>query len=136
MLPVFTRFTIGDIPKAPEWVGYVFQKLNLFCEQTVATLNRNLTFGENVQGQKYTVTINTPADYATGGFSRVTLAYTGGGVPTCCIVGRVSGASTIITPVMVSDWSFNQNVNPGTVNIGYIAGLAASERYEISLLVV
>jgi hypothetical protein len=138
MIPTFSRFTISDIPKAPDWIGYVFQKLNLFCEQTVATLTRNLSIGENVQGQKFTFTVSTPSDYATGGFNRVTLQYTGGGQPTCAVVGRIvdSTGDVILTSPVVTNWQLNLNVNPSTVVIDYISGLAADRRYTINLLVL
>lgn len=138
MLPVFKRFTISDTPNAPNWLESVYGPLNLFCEQTVQTLNKNLTFGGNVQGQKFSVALTTPSDYATGGFQPISFSYTGGGQPNCCLVGQISrqDGTRILSPVVVTDWLMNINTSPYTVNINYIAGLAASTKYNVTLVVL
>lgn len=138
MLPVFRRFIPSDIPNAPNWMQVILTPLNIFCEQVVATLNKNLTIGQNVQGQKYTTSFTTSAAYATGDFQQLTLNYTGGGQPNCIILGSIekNDGSLILTPVTVTDWSMNINTIPMQVQINYIAGLAINTKYNITVLVL
>jgi len=137
-LPVFRRFSVQDIPNAPDWVTNITQPLNLFCETTVSALNKNLTVGENVQGQKYTVSFATDAGYTTGSFPTIGFQYTGGGQPNCCIVGQIvrNDGQPILTAVSVSNWSLNINVAPAQVIVNYIAGLENSTKYTMTLLVI
>ena len=135
-LPVFKRFTIQDIPKAPEWVDNIFSPLNLFCEGTVNALNKNLVFGQNVQGQKFSTQFTTLPTYNSGNFTPITLQYTGGGVPTCLLIGNIAttNATLITSPSSVTSWSVNINVNPINIQIAYISGLSNSTQYKLTLL--
>ena len=137
MLPVFRRFSVQEVPDAPEWIEQVFNPLNLFCETTVATLNKGLTFGENVQGQIYSTSFTTSATYNTGDFPTITFNYTGGGQPLNCVIGRIQKTDgvKIITSVMVSDWNLNLNKSPAEVTINYIAGLENSKKYNVTFSV-
>lgn len=137
-LPVFRRFIPSDIPNAPNWMQIILTPLNIFCEQVVATLNKNLVIGENVQGQKYSTSFTTPAGYATGDFQRLSFNYTGGGQPTCITLGSITrdDGTLILSPVTVTSWSMNINTIPSQVQINYIAGLAASTKYNITFLVL
>jgi len=135
MLPTFRRFTQSDVPTAPNWIGQVFNPLNVFCEQTVQTLNKNLTIGQNVQGQKFSTSVTTDGSSA---FNPVTFQYTGGGQPNCCFIGQILRADgTLITsPMSITSWFLNINTNPYTVTINYIAGLSASTKYNITFVVL
>jgi hypothetical protein len=136
MIPVFRRFNISDYPTAPDWVNPFFNSLNVFAETTTNTLRQNLILGENVQGQKFTTEINT--DGSSLLTAPVTLNYTGGGRPTCCILGQITKAdgTTIVSPVSITDWFLNLNRDPAVVTIRHIAGLAANAKYTITLLVI
>lgn len=135
-LPVFRRFTLQDIPNAPNWIEQILTPLNLFCETTVSALNQNISIGQNVQGMKYSVSFTTPADYVTGGFNPITFNYIGGGQPNCLLIGSISNSSPILTSVSVTDWNLNINVSPFRVQVNYIAGLAASTKYNVTFLVL
>jgi hypothetical protein len=136
MLPIFRRFSRQDAPMAPEWIDGVFGPLNVFCETTVQTLNKNLAVGTNVQGQKYTTSFTTDSSGLLS--TSITFKYTGGGQPDCCIVGRIVAAdgSPVTTSVVVSNWSLNINTAVPTVVVGYISGLVANTKYTITLLVI
>ena len=136
MLPVFRRFSIADIPGSPEWLNNVLGPLNTFCEQTVQTLNKNLTVGANIQGSKYSTTFSTTAGYAGGDFTPIVYQYNGGGQPSCLLIGQISESTgaTILTPVTITSWTPNINVSPILINVNYIAGLTASKKYTITLL--
>lgn len=137
-LPTFRRFNIADYPTADSWLDDLFDPLNLFCEQTVSALNKNLSLNGNVQGMKYSATFTTPSTYATGGFNNIVFNYTGGGQPNCAIVGQISRSdgAKILTPVTITDWALNLNTTPYQVNIRYIAGLDAATQYSINILVI
>lgn len=137
MLPVFRRLNQQDIPTAPNWLAYIFNNLNLFGEQVVNTLNKNLVIGENVQGQKFSVTFTTSPTYVMGDFTPLVLSYTGGGTPTCLVLGHTLKADN--TPVgnfsvSVADWSLNINKKPATITINYISGLANSTKYTVNMV--
>lgn len=133
MLPVFRRFTSSDVPTAPNWINYIFNPLNIFCEQTVQALNKNLVIGENVQGQKYSYTFTTDPLYVAGTFQTIKLQYTGGGTPNCLMIGQVSGV-LLATPYV--SWNLNLNTNPYTINITSISGLTGSQKYTINFVVL
>lgn len=135
MIPVFRRFTASDVPTAPNWISYIFNPLNVFCEQVVQALTKNLVIGENVQGMKYSVTFTTDANYLTGSFLPIKFQYTGGGQPNCLLIGQCVGLTTT-TQIPYASWSLNQNTNPYTININYIAGLAASTKYTVTVVVL
>jgi hypothetical protein len=138
MLPVFRRFSTADIPTAPNWINNILNPLNVFCETTVQSLNKNLVIGTNVQGQKYTTTFTTLATYAVGDFTPITFQYTGGGQPNCLLLGNITRAdgAAILLPVMVSNWMLNLNTNPFTLTVKYIAGLDPSVKYNVVFLAI
>lgn len=137
-LPVFRRFSLEDIPDAPEWIEQVIVPLNLFCETTVSTLNKNLTVGQNVQGTIYTTSFFTPSDYNFNGMAPISFAYDGGGQPRVCLIGRLwkVNGTKILSPWQLVDWSLNINTSPFRVNIAHIAGLEAQTRYNVTFLVM
>lgn len=137
-LPVFRRFTLQDIPNAPNWMTNVLTPLNLFCETTVSSLNKNLTIGTNVQGQKFSTSFVTPTDYMAGGFPTVQFAYTGGGQPNCLLLGSIAKAdgTQLLSAVSINDWFLNINTSPFQVTVNYIAGLSASTKYNVTFLVI
>ena len=133
-LPVFRRFSIADMPSAPSWINAIIGPLNIFCEQTVQNLNKNLTIGANVQGQKFSTSFTTVATYITGDFTPITFQYNGGGQPNCLLLGSISGGS--LTPISITNWTLNINTSPYEVTVNYIAGLAASTRYNVVFLAI
>jgi hypothetical protein len=138
MLPVFRRFNKGDLPAAPNWIENIFNPLNVFCETVTTTLTKNLTIGENVQGQKFTVTFTTLPTYTTGDFTPIRYNYTGGGQPNCLMIGNISrtDGTLMLLPPAVTGWSMNINKNPFLITINYIAGLDNSTQYNITLVAI
>ena len=137
-LPVFRRFSQADVPTAPNWINNILAPLNVFCEGTVQNLNKNLTIGDNVQGQKYSTSFTTTANYATGDFTPISFAYSSNGQPNCLMIGSLTrnDGTTILTPVSVTSWSSNINVSPIQITVNYIAGLTASIRYNVNFVVL
>lgn len=138
ILPTFRRFSSADVPTAPNWISNIFGPLNLFCEQTVLTLNKNLLIGSNVQGQMHSTKFTTLSSYALGNFTPIVFQYTGGGQPSNALIGQISRSDGVMitSAVMISDWFLNINTSPATVTIRYIAGLDASKTYNVNLLVL
>lgn len=136
-IPVYRRFSVQDYPDSPEYLAQLFVPLNMFCEQTVQALTRNLEIGLNVQGQKYTMSFVTSSTYAAGDFTPIKVNYNGVNTPNMCIIGRISDQSgaKILTPVSISDWFLNTNKQPFEVTINYVAGLAANSRYTMNFIV-
>jgi hypothetical protein len=137
-LPIYRRFSIQDIPDAPDWIEQIIIPLNLFCETTVSSLNQNLTIGANVQGMTYSTTFTTLADYATGNFQPIVFNYTGTGQPKNVVIGQLSRVDNekILLPFALTNWNLNINTAPFRVNIGYIAGLLPSVKYNVNLMVI
>tara|TARA_R110000868_G_scaffold246118_3_gene502769 strand:+ start:116 stop:535 length:420 start_codon:yes stop_codon:yes gene_type:complete len=137
-IPVFRRFTQGDIPNAPNWVGNITGPLNVFCEQTVQAFTKNLTIGQNVQGQIFATSFTTPAGYAGGTFTPITVSYTGGGRPTCCLIGQLDrdDGTAILTATAITSWTLNINSSPAQIQINYVAGLVASKKYNLTFIVL
>jgi hypothetical protein len=135
-LPVFRRFTIADYPNAPDYMQQFFSPLNTFCEQTVNVLNRNLSIGQNLQGQKLQTKFTTATNYSSGVFTPIQINYIGSGQPDQLLVGRVQNinGSTILTAVTVTDWFLNINKFPAVITINYIAGLSDNQTYIVNLL--
>lgn len=135
MLPVFRRFAAGDYPTAPDWLPLIFNPLNTFAETTVATLNKNLTIGQNVQGLKYSTSFTSNS---LGEISPIVFQYTGGGQPDCCVIGQITktDGTTITTPIAITDWSLNINTSPFLVTVNYLSVLESSKRYNVTFLVI
>lgn len=135
--PVFRRFTISDFPTAPEWAGQMFNPLNTFCEQTVQCFSKQLEIGQNVQGQKYELLIGTPTDYATSlSINRLAMGYTGGGRPTCLMLGSVQDVSgvPITSPVSITRWYLSTDTSPFQLVVEGISGLTASKTYRATFI--
>ena len=131
----YRRIAMEDIKGAPEWMATVLNALNLFLEQCVSAINGNLTFADNIDGMKTTVSFTTPADYATGGFPNVQFTNGGTSTPSCCVIGKItaSNGSKILNPTSIQ-WTFLTSTNPGAIKIDYIAGLEANKTYTANLL--
>ena len=141
MIPVFRRFSQADVPTAPNWIAYIFSPLNTFCEQVVQVLTKNLVIGENVQGMKYTFSFTTgipPGGIGSGVFPPVKFLYTGGGQPTCVIIGQITeegGLGPILSAPAIA-WNLNINTNPYTINITHIGSLDISKKYTVTVVVL
>ena len=138
-VPVFRRFSQADVPTAPNWLGTIFSPLNVFCEQTVQLFNKGLVIGQNVQGMKFSTVYTAPFSYLSSNvFTPITFQYTGGGQPNCCMIGNISRVDglPIQVAVGITSWLLNQNTNPYTVTINFIAGLSDNIKYNITFVVL
>ena len=141
MIPVFRRFSQADVPTAPNWINAIFNPLNVFCEQVVQALTKNLVIGENVQGMKYTFTFTTgvpPGGGGEGVFTPIKFQYTGGGRPSCLMLGQITNStSSLISYSMPSiEWNLDVNTNPYTINITNMHSLNQNVRYTATVVVL
>ena len=134
-LPVFRRFSQQDVPTAPNWIAAIFNPLNVFCEQTVQALNKNLTIGENVQGQKFSTSFTTLPDAS---FLPINFNYTGGGQPNCCLIGQISRPDgiPIVNSTTITSWTLNINTRPALVTITAIGNLVPNTKYNLTVVVL
>ena len=136
-LPSIKRLVREDIPNAPEWIGQVIDPLNTFMEEVYYALDRDLTINQNIRGTIKTITLTTKSTYGnapkTDNWDIQKITDPIGVKPEVVALGSVvnkDSFATITDPVYVSwDWYNSQ------IRINYIAGLAASTKYEIKLLI-
>lgn len=131
--PIYKRLTLEDFRDGPAWLGRLFQVLNDFMQQTSAVLTNNVAFGENILARSFTATLNTPADYATGGFAPIRFSWPGSTFPNAVLITNVSrlDGAVFTGSVGTPTWSFNNGVQ-----VNYVPGLAPSTSYSITFLVV
>jgi hypothetical protein len=106
---------------------------NAFCDQTSSLLSSNIDVEQNTVERIASVVFTTPADYATGGFPVLRVAWPFKTAVRIVNLGKLSGPVRILTPVSLIEWAYTANVSGGQVTIGYIAGLAPSTSYNANL---
>lgn len=131
-LPSIKKILREDVKGAPAWINAIIDPINSFMDAVYQTLNKNVTFTENISSNVRQITVRTSSTYPvmdqiqfpTGLKTRAF------GV----IVTQAYEKTTYIPatgPVYVS-WV---DVN-GNVVISGITGLQASKVYIITLLIV
>lgn len=130
--PVLKRFLVEDYVGAPVWFGRFLQILNTFMESTVRVLNKNVSFGDNIQARAFSTNFQTPAAYATGSFDTISFNWTGSALPVACLITRITreDGTPFLDSVGTPQWRFGD----GNIQIAYIPGLTAGVRYNVSLL--
>jgi hypothetical protein len=131
------RLNPADYKGAGSWASNLIQVLNLREEGLLDLINGRLSVGDNVNGQVTTVSFTTPSNYATGGFTATSFVYNGNGA-SCCLIGSITCTKPggVITSPTSLQWSFNNNVSPPSIQINYVAGLAAGQSYSMTVLVL
>jgi len=130
--PVLKRFLLEDYANAPAWFGRFLQILNQFMEQTVRVLNKNVSFGDNIQSRAFDTTFQTPTGYATGSFDNLTFSWSGTSLPVACLITKITktDGTPFLGSVGTPQWTFANT----SVQVTYIPGLVAGVRYNVSLL--
>lgn len=130
--PVLKRLLAEDYPNAPVWFGKLLSVLNQFMEQTARVLNKNVSFGDNIQARSFSTSFTTETNYATGAFAPIGFTWVGTSLPLSCLVTRITreDGQPILTAVGVPQWRYGD----GSVTVTYIAGLQPGNKYLITLL--
>ena len=130
--PILKRLLVEDYLGAPPWFGRLLQILNQFMEQTARVLNKNVSFGDNIQARTFSTSFQTPTGYATGSFDTLTFSWSGTALPVACLITNIThqDGTPFLTSVGTPQWRYGE----GAVRVEYVAGLVAGAKYNISLL--
>ena len=128
-----------NLNNPPSWVKNLLIPLNQFNEQVYNALSHNLTIGDNVVGDFYTISFTTPSTYGAGsppGFTNIKFIWNYSNIkaPEAVLIAQISpkSANTYITDAVgVPTWSYDS----GTITVSYITGLAASTTYNVRFMI-
>ncbi len=126
-LPTSKKILREDLKGAPPWINPLIDVINSFMEAVYLALNRNISFGDNIQSQI------------------VTLTYKSGTTDTQFISNlRVRAQGLLVLQAVEKD-TFEPAPGPvyvpwvessGTVNLGLVTGLDANKTYILRLLLI
>ena len=128
--------TEENFPEESSWISNLLSPLNSVFSQVLLALQGNLTIGDNLIGVVATYTFTTSSTYSTGSFTPIRVYWTPGNqnLPQTVIVGRVAVPSTQAAPltaVAAHNWVYDYTSQSITIN--YVAGLANSSTYTVTL---
>ncbi|MBK7497365.1 MAG: hypothetical protein IPI28_18920 [Candidatus Omnitrophica bacterium] len=136
-LPTYKRISREDIAEAPDWIGRLIYPINQVFETVYSTLNRNITFADNILSFQKSVQFTTKATYSSGGWDEIsfpipdTFRVKVSGV--LMLSGRPTDDSLITsTNIGAVIWSENNR----NVLINFIGGLQDSKEYVFSFMVI
>lgn len=130
----YRRLLKEDFKDAPAWLDRLIFPVNMFMEQTYSLFS-NLSIGDNIIGAySNPITFTTSATYTSGDFTGISFQWRYPSIRAremrISSIVRSDGVP-IITPVTVVQWSQPQTT---LVRADYIAGLANSTRYVVTLI--
>lgn len=131
VLPPQKKILREDLKDAPSWVDLIINPLNSFMENVYQTLNRNVTFPQNIACQIKTISYVTPSTYPTMDDLKFmsTLKTKATGV----MLWQIVDANYLPPPGPVYvPWTEDN----GSIVIKPLTGLVASKTYTLTLLVV
>lgn len=133
-LPEIKRISREDLPESPDWVNNLLSPLNSFMDTVYRSLNKSLTFQDNIQGQVRDLEFRTLATYSGGDFTPVAFSYGSGAVrPTGVLLLQIrAGSGQVIKQPVSVQWSENN----GTITIDYVSGLSNGSQYFIRVLII
>lgn len=130
-LPTIKKILREDVKEAPAWIGAIIEPFNSLAEFVYQSLNKNLTFNDNLSCFVKELSYRTPSTYPVMDDVEFAneLKFKATGVQLLQVVDR----STYVAaegPVYVP-WVENN----GTIMVSAITGLEPSKNYLIRLLV-
>lgn len=133
-LPEIKRISREDLPESPDWVNNLLSPVNSFMDTVYRSLNKSLTFQDNIQGAIRDLEFRTSATYTSGDFTPVAFSYGSGSVrPAGVLLLQIrAGSGQVIKQAVTLQWSENN----GTVSIDYVSGLADSSQYFIRVVII
>lgn len=137
-LPIIKRIQREDFPDAPAWIDKLTYPINSFFESVYNSLNKNLTFGDNIASEIKEFTFTTLASYVGTAATWEAIEFQRSikaspkGVVLLQIYKFGSATYSPIEGDVYMDWSETN----GTVTIGLVRGLAASTKYTLRVLVI
>ena len=132
----YVRITRDQYLEAPPWMERIVSPLNTWNEQVNRELQQ-LQFGSNIVGTIYPTTITTSATYTSGDFNPINIPwrypFRVNGIMLIKCQDTNSPSSILLTPIGPPQWR-QQTAN--NVQITYLAGLANSNKYDVTFLIV
>ena len=130
--PILRRLLVEDYQDAPPWFGRLISVLNSFMEQVVLVLNKNVSFGENIQARKFSTSFTTDATYATGTFTNIGFSWISRELPLVTLIASIrhDDRTQFLGSVGTPTWTY---IN-GNIVVSYIPGLVAGSKYSITFL--
>lgn len=134
-LPKFKRIDRSALKDAPDWVDQLLRPLNSFMSTVFSTLDRGITFGDNIRSMSKTLSFTTPSDYATGGWDRMVFQNELRAAPFCVTIASIRDNADD-DPVLLDSVSVHWTPDPDGIKIRRIAGLQPDTSYTVTLLVL
>lgn len=136
-LPQLKLITAESIPGMPSWFRPFLSQLNQFLSVVYDSLNKGLTFHENVNSLTRELTFATSASYASGDFPVIRFRSELGRKAIGVILLQLNEAApnnerVIIGALGSPNW---EEDNQG-IRVKYIGGLEHSKKYTARFLVV
>lgn len=135
-LPSTQRITQEELQgDADQKIQTILSPINLFFNDVRNALDRDLTFGDNVDSQMITLSIQTSSAYPT--FTPVNFQLTMRNRPhgaQVVYIKKTDDIDYVFTSAVWADVYFPAGESYGTVR--HITGLAASTNYKVTLFVV
>lgn len=137
-LPTYKRILREDLKDLPDSISQVLYPLNQFMETIYNTLNRNLTFSDNVLSFTKELTFTTSSTYtASGTWTPLSIAIPDNfQVKVSGVVVLQGGPTDVLLVAGSSPISIIWAEDNRTVQINWIAGLVDSTDYKFKFLVV
>jgi len=134
-LPPIQRLSQEDFTDAPPWLERLLSPINQFFEQIYTTLNKNLTFGDNISSQIRDLEFKTTANYSST--NEWTVLEFESGLKTKVkgvLLAQIQVKSASYVPI-VDSVSLFWREESGSVKITFISGLNDSTSYTTRVLV-
>lgn len=131
-LPTLRRISREDVKEAPAWIDTILYALNTFFESIYYTLNKNITFEDNILSQRVSFELKAGAAAANNVYhfaSDMTVP------PKMLLVGKVELKAAVFTPLggaVWVDWYYQD----GQIYIQSISGLTSGSTYKFELLLI
>lgn len=132
-LPSQKKILREDLKDAPPYVNGIIEPVNSFMESVYQSLNKNITFGENIASFIKELIYTTPSTYPSG-VENVSFQNTLRTRPIGIFLMQVYERTTYVPPPgpVYVPWVDDN----GTLVIYPITGLEASKTYLIRLVIV
>lgn len=131
-LPIQKKILREDLKGAPDWINPLIDVLNSFMGSVYTSLNRNITFNDNIASFEKELVYNTPSTYPSG-MDPVEFLSQLKTKARAVILEQAYDRSNYVAatgPVYVP-WVENN----GSIILSTIQGLEASKSYVIRVLV-
>lgn len=136
-LPIVKTISREQFKDPPDWIDLLLGPINQMFEFVYETVDKDVTFNDNIRCQLKTIVFSTPStydgSYASNKFTPITFPRT--------FVGTAQGLITTRFYQIAENTVYQEQAifvnwfdNNGTITINFISGLTAEKKYSISML--